>query len=360
MPAQTKKASFGAKFGNQGKAAAAEAAKAPVDYGRRELPPGITNGVARLVNAEMQELDKDTGWKQLDGSSAAGQLVLVLTAVADTPKAHPHNGAMVKVEGMQFKKFCNLFQRGVKGDFGAEWDFNECVKQATNEMKKIAGEWFDTTDFDAAVAALANTTPKPRFHFSTVMGKVGTKIDPKTGKPYEPRLNVYWNGAAPDADADPGAGVDDGTGAAHAGANGQAFTADVDGSGDGTVDPADDVNEYDWDAMTLAEIAEVADSEGEPAEGSPAHEAQARLSEQITEAGLGEDWVTQFDSWGAIAEALEAAQAEPEPEPEPAPAPKPRPAPRPAAKPAPAPAKAPAKPVPAPAKKPAPAPARKK
>ena len=356
MPEQTKKASFAKKFGQRGQAAAAAAAQKPIEYGRRDLPPGITNGVARLVNAELQELEEKTGYKQLDGSSAKGELVLVLVAAVETPKTHFVEGTTMKVEGLQFRKYCPLFGKGAKGDFGADWSFEDCVAAARNEMGKIAGDGFDTSNFDAAVAALANANPKPRFHFSTVMGKPGTKIDPKTGKPYAPRVNVYWNGSEGLADADapdPGGAVEDGTGADHAGANGQPFTADVDGSGE------PDAAAYDWENMTLAQIAEVADSEGEPAEGSPAHEAQARLSEVVTEAGKDDAWVGQYENWAAIAAALEEEQAEPEPEPEPAPPPR-KPALKPGTKPAPAPAKPATKPTPAPAKKPAAAPAKRK
>lgn len=336
MPEQRKKASFAGKLGAGGAQAAAKAAKKPVNYGQRSLPPGITNGVARLKEVQLTELDDKTGYKQLDGSSAKGELLMTLIATAETPETVQDNGSTVKVKGIEFRKFCPIFRKGARGDFGAEWDLQQCVDEAANELRKIAGQDFDTSDVDAAIAALNAASPKLPFHFTTVMGKASTKIDPKTGKPYPPRLNVYWNGSEglSAEEPDPGAEVQDDTGGD---ADAAPFTGDIDGQEGG-----DEAADYDWENMTLAELGELADSDPDPADGTPAHEAQARLSEMVRQKGYDEGWLQQHDNWVAIAADLE----EPEPEPEPAPPPK-----KPGLKPGgakPAPAK------PAPAKKPTP------
>lgn len=300
MAEQTAAPTLAGRFGAKATAAAAAANKAPVRYGPESLPPGIKGGIGRVTGARLVQLGQDAKKKQLDGSSAAGQLQLVIDAAAVEPKeVVGPGGAVVKVTGRRFKSlFFPLFERGA-----AFWpahvpfapteqlDFAGCIREAVNFMKCVAGEKFDCSNFDAAVQAFGKL--QPHFTFDTVLKPAGGK-NPTTGQPYPESVQEFWGRGVQYKGGGPGAGVKDNTAAAAAPA--------------AAPPPAADPAPFDETAGDLASLAALADADPDAAatDGTPEFEAATRLTEAAAQAGMSEEDMATHASWADIVAAITA------------------------------------------------------
>lgn len=300
MPAQVQKASLTQKFGNRAKEAAAKAAKAPVRYGQQRLPGGIQHGIARLTECYLGVYDKNTNQKQLDGSSAAGQLYLRMVGVVVEPKTHVYEGQIVATEGLQTSQIIPICDKGASYR-GQAHSFESLVAEASNELRAIAGEDFDTSDMDKAIKDIEKA--KPLFKFTTTVSQ-GKGINPATKKPYEPRVWENWLGSKglvynPEPTDN---SVHDGTE--------PEFNADsADGAGAdgaGADEPSEDDGSEDLDAL-----AEAADKD-------PEGEAAKRLGELALEIGLTEEDIGNAgESWNDVVALMRERGGEPEPAEEP-------------------------------------------
>jgi len=294
-----------AKYGAKAAAAASKAAKAPVRQRGGRLPPGIQSGIARLTECYLGVYDRKTNQKQLDGSTAAGELYLRMVGAVVEPKAVSHNGSSIPVEGLQTSQVIPICGNGVSFRGGA-LDFDACVQEASNELRLIGGEGFSTADFDAAVKALANA--KPYFRFSTTES-AGKGINPATKKPYEPRTWENWLGSK---------GLENWKPTAAADAVQEEVPADEEAPDDS--EQAADAGAFD-EFSDLTALAEKADAGDE--------EATAAISKVFEDAGKTDEDLSAHGTWVESLVLLEPegeaeAEAEPEADPEPEPEPEPK------------------------------------
>lgn len=296
MPAQTTKPTFSGTFGAEGAAAAAKHGKAPGKvFGFQDLPPGIKNGTAFLIGAELRRYEDDTSMKQADGSSAKGQLYLRLVASVETPKTFQDNGTLLNLEGRQFSQMIPLCRKGAQYRGQALPDLDACIQVAASEIHLIAPT-LDTSNMDAAIAALNNAKQKPRFLFETreLPNKTGKK-DPKTGKPYPPLLVTNWLGSE---------------GLAAAPVTGPADHVQAEPSANGTgAAPEQPFNEFANDAPDhgdlekLAEMVDADDGSGMADQNSEVFKAAEKLGAAAEAAGITKaDIEGKYSSltWGQI------------------------------------------------------------
>lgn len=302
MPGQTAKPTLTGRFGAKAAAASAAASKAPVRYGPESLPPGIKNGIGRVTAVKLIEVKQDAKIKQLNGNSAAGQLQLQIDAAVAEPKsvAGP-GGSQVGVTGRRMRSlFFPLFEGGasfwashVPFSARAELDFNACVIEACNMMKVLAGPAFDTSNFDAAVAALDKL--KPHFTFETVLKPAGGK-NPSTGQPYPEQTQEFWGrGIKYDGKAAAGAGVQNDTG--------KAAVPPAQSAEPAASEPAFDETNAPDELGALADLAD-ADPQAAGKAGTPEYAAAEKLTKAANDAGISDDELTGFPTWRSILDAM--------------------------------------------------------
>ena len=300
MPAQTAKPTLAGRFGAKAAQATAKAAKAPVRYGPESLPPGIKNGIGRITGAKLIEVKQDAKLKQLDGSSAAGQLQLQIDASAVEPnEIVGPGGAKIQVRGRRMRSlFFPLFEKGanfwashIPFSSRTEMNFESCVIEACNFMKVLAGPNFDTSNFDAAVAALDKM--KPHFGFNTVLKPAGGK-NPTTGQPYPEQVQEFWERGVAYSGTPAAAKVQDDTAKAAAESNGQPAAAEA---------PAFDETAAPNDLRHLAEVAD-ADPNAAATEGTAEFDAAVTLTDAAKAAGFTDDDLTGYASWKDILDAM--------------------------------------------------------
>ncbi len=315
MPAQTKTVTLKGKHGAKGVAAAKAGAASNINYGFQRLPGGIENGIAKIKECYLAEYKKDTTQKQADGTSAAGEIYLRMSAVVVTPKTHvDRKGNEVVTAGSMTSVMIPILSQGLK--WGEEvLDYDACVKRAQNEMRKVVGETVDASDFDSLVALIA--TAKPYTKFSTsyskpqIDPKTGKdKIDPKTGKPYEPMVFENWNGSQglegwkPGQEAKTGAVVAEPT--MPAGEfneiNNESMVQGEDGGdgGEGNEAASIPAPEAPGD-HELDELVERA--------GKKDKSAQRKLSELAASAGMEHDAIENAASWQELADFIRSKSA---------------------------------------------------
>lgn len=154
MPAKQQKSGLLAKYGKRIHQAAAATVDKPVEYGRIELPPGINNGVAKLVECGFGEVAA--------GKQNAGEIYFSAMGVVVEPETVVWNGQEIRVAGLQtriFEMVCDTKTRD-----GKTTTLDEHVARIANELKKFDPE-LDTSDLEAAANSLQEVGPY--FHFST-------------------------------------------------------------------------------------------------------------------------------------------------------------------------------------------------
>ncbi len=160
MPAQVTKSKLLAKYGKKLEEAAKRHAGAPIEYGPQRLPPGITNGVAKLVVCTFAEV--------ASGKTNAGQLYFRAAGVICEPESVVHNGQAVPVKGQQtsiMEMVCDT-----KTQAGKTTTMEEHVANVQNEMKKLLGDGYDPNDLEGAnleATAAALEQAGIYFRFST-------------------------------------------------------------------------------------------------------------------------------------------------------------------------------------------------
>lgn len=308
MPAQTTKPTFAGTFGAAGQQAAAKHGRAPgKPFGQQELPGGIKNGVARLEAVELRRFEDDTNMKQADGSSAKGQLYVRMVAVVETPKTfQDKSGVTLKLEGRQFSQMIPLCAKGCNYRGAVLPDLDACIGVVASEIHLIAPT-LDTSNLDAALATVNAAKPKLRFIFQT-NEVTSNKIDPKTKKPYAPRVFTDWLGsdglvAAPPTG--PGDHVNDQT--ASGSANGHAEgTAPASANGfnefqNGAVAESDDL-------MALAQMVDedaLQGGKGMADQNSDVFRAAEKLGAAAKAAGISDDDIANVHpNWAAVVETM--------------------------------------------------------
>ena len=127
MPVQTQMSSFAKKLGGRVAAANAEHKDKPVDLGMMRLPPGIRNGVAKIVTMTTKEYPDDK-----NGPGTKGQIFFRAAAVVISPEEH----AGQKVVGLQTSQVISLCDVPAKGQRKAK-SFNDNWYEFQNLFKLL-------------------------------------------------------------------------------------------------------------------------------------------------------------------------------------------------------------------------------
>src|SRR5690349_21501065 len=121
MPKQTAKSDLFKKLGDKGKAAVREAQTVEVSYDNfGDLPPGINNGVARLVDCKFTQI--------AEGKQNAGEFMFYAAGVVVAPKEHEG----IPVEGLRTQISEPLFDTPTRSRKTVadhlKWIYNELGK----------------------------------------------------------------------------------------------------------------------------------------------------------------------------------------------------------------------------------------
>lgn len=282
MPAKTTESKFD-KFGDTQRAV--EAAKnAPLKYGFIELPPGLS-GIARLAACAVKETDEGVPYWTAEGT---------------IEQCYDKSGPAPQFRGLPV--YLSIFADKEK--------FEKQLARITDEIRKLGGERiFDDNPGitpDAASELLMKVRPPIRFRFSTSMGteqidpRTGQpKINPRTNKPFEPKVFVNFNGTRGLEDAPPpptggASAFKDSTGpASKNGTSSLPPKAVLDRMSAPTpVKKSDDI-----DGMDVPTLLERADKGKDP-------DAQKRLCELCVGQGIDEKEFWDKMSWDDVRDAL--------------------------------------------------------
>lgn len=308
MAGQTVKSGFAAKVGAKvGAAVAKHANDAKKLPGGGELPEGIENGIARLIDCRFDV------YKEGDNKN---EYFFLVAATVLHPKTKNVEGVEMKVEGKRIQNtepMCDTpasESRKTTDDHTA-WVMNQMrlLGYDTKPLAKEKDPFKLAAMLEAAAAALK--AAKPTFAFRTWKGKKQT-----TGKyaNKEPRVNVTWGDACKYNPVATDDGVKDNSGSGlpveeHGatvedepddGTSADETSADEAGEGE-TVDIAmpEDLDE-------LLEIANRGDDSDEM------KVAQVTLSKRALALGVEESVVDATNSWDEVADLIRGATPEEE------------------------------------------------
>lgn len=293
MPVQKGRSELFARYGQKLVKAVAAHAEDEVDYGFERLPPGITNGVAKLIKCEFGKVAPD--------KQNAGEFYFRAEGMVIEPREVTTPSGPVQVVGKRtsiFRMVCDT-----KAQNGKVTTMDENVAWISNEMKKLGAKSVD--DLEATAEALVEAGPY--FHFST------SQSAPTPQFP-NPRIWENWNGSKdlqdyvpPDEEA-----FEDDT---VPGDNGQAPSAhrgkhtpfnefakpEKVKVGQAKSKKTAQPNEDDEDLDALAEAA-TDDDEGQ--------EARDQLIKLAGELGISEKKVEKAQDWDEVVEMIQHARAE--------------------------------------------------
>lgn len=266
MPVQTKKSPLFAKLGAKLDQAVQKHAADQTDYGIMDLPGGIKNGVAQLVECGFFLYKGDTQAKQANGKSAAGEYYFRAAGVMKDPEYSPE-GAPVR--GLQTSIMINMFD--TKAGPNAKipnkiTTQEEHVEEVLNEMRKLGGDEYThgATGADLENLAAGLKDAAPHFWVSTREGQ-------KTVQYPNPKVFTSWNGTK---------GLENYVGPADGGAQVQ------DNSGGGAA-PSNDEQQGE-SAAEGDDIDALLAAAGDDTDEAAMNAAQARLKELALEAGVEE------------------------------------------------------------------------
>lgn len=292
MPAQTGKSSVLNKLAGKINPAAKEHAHDEIDYGFQRVPPGITNGIARLVECKFDTYK--TGQN-------AGEPYFRASGVVVEPATVMVNGNDMPVVGLQTSIMIAIHDK-LKDGKGNPIPIGEQVRKVQNEMKKLGADPSSLTDANGLERTAANLKEVgPYFRFRTSVRPARPRPD---GSPGEAGVWENWDGTEGLENYSPpeGAnGVDDSTGDASA-------PSDADAGGSGGFDEFGDLD-------SLVEAA-----------GNNDNSAIASLTEKAIAVGKTAEEVDAADSWQEVADWIkeggegggDTEAAEPDEQPEPA------------------------------------------
>lgn len=299
MAVQKTQSALMAKLGNRLDKAVREHAGDETTYGVQTLPPGIANGVARLIKC---------GFGEYKSGTYKGEPYFRASGVVLSPKTVDVDGETVPVAGIPTSIMIQLCDRKDKSG-NVTKTLEEFVEDVLNEMRKLGGQDFTEGagggDLEGLAAALEQAAPV--FKFSTSRGKVTPEYP-------NPRIWENWHGTKglenwSDGGA-AGGDVEDNTGATatpeKAPAKPAAPPAGRPAGKAPAKAPAPEPVEYNdqGDIDSLAEAADGGDDD-----------AAEKLSDQAKAMGISAKQIKDADNWTALAELMKAAGGGPGSEP---------------------------------------------
>ena len=186
MPPTVKKSGLMAKYGANLDKAVKTHAGDETNFGFQRLPAGINNGIAKLVECTFGVVDQ--------GKTNAGEYYFRAAGVVVEPKLAPDGTPVAGMQTSIMEMVCDTTSAA-----GAVTTQEEHVERILNEMRKLGADTSNATGADLESLAAALKEAGPYFKFSTSLGKTQLengkpKVNPATGKPYEPRVFENWNG----------------------------------------------------------------------------------------------------------------------------------------------------------------------
>jgi hypothetical protein len=271
MPVQKSAPGLFSKYGKVVVTSVATHINDEIKPGFQRVPPGITNGVARLT---------ECGFKQYKDGKNKGEYYFYAVGAVQSPESVVVNGTAVPCQGLQTRIQESVCQTG-EGDKTVTVDKH--LANILQELRKLWGEGFpefdgkDTTFYETVAAAIADA--KPYFRFSTSVRKGQEYFDPKTREKKMGEDGVWenWYGNkglenyVPE-DTDNG-GVADSTATTSTPSDDSVPTSNADGA-EGHAEPTP-ANEDQPDLATLAESADGMTVEEAMTEGGPGAQLKA-------------------------------------------------------------------------------------
>lgn len=323
MPAQTTKSILFSKLGDRMVKAHEEHKNDEVRYSNAgELPPGIENGIAQLVDCKF-DLVKE-------GAQSAGQPYFYAAGVVLVPREHTYRDlagkpVTVPVEGMRTSVMLTIMDNPKSS---TRKTVSDCMDWIYNEMRKLGAEpgqidlRKDPGGLERLAAALKQA--RPYFKFRTWVGSrqdlkqrpdgrwelfndnkpsgkvYATEDEAKRMNPYagrDPRVQHVWNGLTDYTPPEDAGGVDDHTAAGVAAdVNGQTLAASGSGS-------ADAFRDGEFEGQVGDDLdALVAAATGDDPE---AEQARARLEELAVAAGHEKGEVHAATNWNDVKSMIE-------------------------------------------------------
>lgn len=278
------------------------AGKAPV-VGNQPLPPGITDGIARLDDIEFKQV--------APGKANAGEFYCRMVATVVEPEfIETPNGSKVQVAGRKTSLLIMLCD--TKNKKGEVTTLNENIETLEAHMKLmgVPAEHFDGGGEALESAAQMLREAKPYIIFSTSSGKPSKEYP--TPRTFE---NWYGSQGIPDDYQPPqeaGGAVHDDTGGGDAG---------VDPSNaDGAYDQPDDQTDDQPDLDALAEAADRTKVVKGKQVDDGDQEAKDQLEALAAQYGVGDE-AANANSWAEVVElirgAMEAQSGDDQPDNEP-------------------------------------------
>lgn len=281
MPASKSKSGLVAKYGEKLKQAVKKHAADPVDYGNMRLPPGITNGVAKLVGAKFDVYQNGDN---------QGEYYFRATGVVVSPKEVALNGSAIPVAGLQtsiIMPCCQTKQRD-----GKAVPLEENVGKILNEMRKMGleiGEDASAEELEEYAEALKEAGPY--FHFATSQSAPTVQYpDPRTWE------NWYGSKGLEDYVPDEGEAVEDETGEKSEESEETETGAD---GGESEDPPTDDGEVEGGEAPGDHELDELV-----AAAKKKDTDAQEKLSEIAGQVGLEDKEIEDAPNWSVLADLI--------------------------------------------------------
>lgn len=276
MPPQVGKSALAAKLGKKLVQAFEAHKNDEVEYSQfGELPAGIENGIAQLVECKFDTYKK---------GDAKGEYFFYAAGVVKRPTEH----GGVPIEGLRTSIMEPVYDTPKR----SRKTVDDHMKWIINELKKLGLDTgdFKAEDLESAVASLRESAP--HFRFRTWKGEKQTE---GPYKDQEPRTQHTWNGAVEFSDEEGAGEVADNSATAEevapAESNGQ--FDEFEGSSTSAADETPDA--ADIEALVSAA------TEGD-------EEAQNSLGKIAKEAGVDDDAVENAGSWQEVADLIAEAQ----------------------------------------------------
>ncbi len=275
MPPQVKKSGLAAKYGAKLDQAIKSHAADETNYGFIRLPGGINGGVAQLTEC-MFGIYKP-------GTPNAGEYYFRAAGVVIEPKMVTTPTGEMSVAGLLtsiMHPVCDT--KNSKGEVTTQ---EQHIEDILNELRKLGADTAGATVSNLEDLAAACKQAMPYFRFSTTLSS-GEGINPKTKKPYEPRVWENWNGTK---------GLENYSATEIAPGIGQDASPDID---------PNMVDQGDLDA--LAKRADDPDN--------PDEVAQATLTTFAEQNGIADETMKACTSWSQVVQLIRGEELQPEPE----------------------------------------------
>ena len=269
MPPKVSKNSLMAKYGSKLDNAVKSHGADETNYGVVNLPGGIRNGIARLVECKFDTYKKGKN---------EGEFYFRAAGVVVAPDSVGAGKSAIPVKGLQTSIMIPVCDtKDGKGNVTTQ---EEHIEEILNEMRKLGADTNDATGADLEVLAQGLKEAKPYFRFSTSQGEA-------TAQYPNPRVWENWFGVK---------GVED-------------YSDDGETEKEETVDNTEEAEEPEVEEEGAEETTESADTNDDleqliaSAEDGD-EDAQATLTKIALDSGATKKEVEATTNWQEVADLI--------------------------------------------------------